>query len=508
MGVLAFLLCVIVVFSTQSRAMETFGTKEVPSTMWYSGYNMTYTDVTLDHFRFQNNATFPLRYLYNLDAVEVDSEQPTPVIVLMGCENAAPGFWESAGFVTTTLRERFNAAVLGIEHRYFGTSLPFGKNSFTEENIAYLTIDQALADHVEVIQMFKEKYGFQDSPVVTFGASYCGMLSVYMRMRYPWLVEGAIGAAAPYRGFVGSTSNPFAYSQALTQDYSNYAPQCESILRNGFQTLRSFFDSSEEEFTELSEQLNLCKPVLSAPEVGDLYAWFESAILSLALFDYPYRTLVPANPLNVACDRAISAVTSTSSPANGRFLDDNTFQNNINALKPMLDAVNVFYNRTETNTCNNIYSLDEFGGLDSLAWAYISGTTFIMETGSNGVTDMFWDAPLNLELRSQYLEKKFGFPVINRPESLVNSFGGRNYKHDLLQYSNIIFSNGSIDPTHVLSITENISDTIIGFKMEGAAHGLDIYLPNPLDPESVVRGRQVEIANIYKWINEFYERQE
>jgi len=38
--------------------------------------------------------------------------------------------------------------MLAVEHRYFGESLPFGKNSYKPENLKYLTIENALAGAV------------------------------------------------------------------------------------------------------------------------------------------------------------------------------------------------------------------------------------------------------------------------------------------------------------------------------------------------------------------------
>ena len=45
----------------------------------------------------------------------------------------------------------FNAVVLFGEHRYYGESLPFGDQSFTKDNIKYLTVDQTLMDYTYLI---------------------------------------------------------------------------------------------------------------------------------------------------------------------------------------------------------------------------------------------------------------------------------------------------------------------------------------------------------------------
>lgn len=46
--------------------------------------------------------------------------------------------------------------VIFIEHRYYGETLPFGKDSFgSREHLAYLTSEQALADYANVIANLK-----------------------------------------------------------------------------------------------------------------------------------------------------------------------------------------------------------------------------------------------------------------------------------------------------------------------------------------------------------------
>ncbi len=123
--------------------------------------------------------------------------------------------------------------VIFIEHRYYGESLPFGKDSFKDhEHLAYLTSEQALADFSALISVVKVTvvplscmhvlcYEYSphcilqatvyntDVPVVALGGSYgglltnvkdcsfsncsnvcTGMLSAWLRMKYPGAVVG------------------------------------------------------------------------------------------------------------------------------------------------------------------------------------------------------------------------------------------------------------------------------------------------------------------------------
>lgn len=82
------------------------------------------------------------------------------------------------GFVWETA-QKFNALVVFAEHRYYGSSLPFGNDSFQNPNITFLTSEQALADYAYLITYLKSTIDeISDSPVIAFGGSYGNLPSL------------------------------------------------------------------------------------------------------------------------------------------------------------------------------------------------------------------------------------------------------------------------------------------------------------------------------------------
>ena len=69
-------------------------------------------------------------------------------------------------------------------------------------------------------------------------------------------------------------------------------------------------------------------------------------------------------------------------------------------------------------------------------------------------------------------------------EWALDYFGGRHVKKDFLDTSNIIFSNGNLDPWMPGGVTADVSTNwkSIAIYIEGAAHHLDLRLPNNADP--------------------------
>lgn len=64
---------------------------------------------------------------------------------------------------------------INFQHRFYGESLPFGKDSYkSAETLGYLNSQQALADYAVLIRSLKHNLSSNASPVLVFGGSYGG----------------------------------------------------------------------------------------------------------------------------------------------------------------------------------------------------------------------------------------------------------------------------------------------------------------------------------------------
>lgn len=122
--------------------------------------------------------------------------------------------------------------------RYYGESLPFGNNSYSNhEHLGYLTSSQALADFVDVINHLQSENS-RNNPVIAFGGSYGGMLSAWLRMKYPHIVEGAIAASAPVLQFEGLTPCG-AFKRIVTADFKTaYKSSCAECIKKSWKEIR------------------------------------------------------------------------------------------------------------------------------------------------------------------------------------------------------------------------------------------------------------------------------
>jgi hypothetical protein len=87
----------------------------------------------------------------------------------------------------------------------------------------------------------------------------------------------------------------------------------------------------------------------------------------------------------------------------------------------------------------------------------------------------------------------------------LDYFGGYNINKDFLATTNIVFSNGELDPWRAGGLNYNVTadGSGIALYIEGGAHHLDLRAPTDLDPEVLTQARAIEMNNIKKWIAEY-----
>lgn len=110
-----------------------------------------------------------------------------PVFFYVGNESPVEEYVDNTGLMWN-LAKKHSALVVFAEHRYFGESIPDIEGM--PNCVSYLTSEEALADYAVVARKIRSEWGGENSAIVAFGGSYGGMLSSWLRMKYPGVIDG------------------------------------------------------------------------------------------------------------------------------------------------------------------------------------------------------------------------------------------------------------------------------------------------------------------------------
>nr|XP_039263867.1 lysosomal Pro-X carboxypeptidase-like [Styela clava] len=456
------------------------------SSMQYVGPNLNYSypqtkyfTQKMDHFNPTIDSTYEQRYLISQEYWNKDGG---PIFFYTGNEGDITLFVNNTGFIWD-IAPQFGAMVVFAEHRYYGKSKPFPDLSPNPDNVhkfGQFTVEQALADYARLITYLKETIdGAKYSHVIAFGGSYGGMLAAWIRQKYPHIVTGSLAASAPVRYFPGLVGCA-EYNELVTLDFENVpgGRECTVNIRNSWKTIESVAKQPDG-FETLTKVFHLCK---SLKDVSSLEDWLSNAWSSLAMVNYPYPTNflnpLPAWPIQETCK-------PLSKPK----------LQGIELLNQVREAAGVFYNYSGQSDC---FSLDSEAspGLSAGLWYYQTCTEMVMPFCADGFNDMFKPAKWTIEDFTKECQKKFG--TTPRPVWPILQFGGRDWS----QESNIIFSNGKLDPWSVGGILESQNEKILILSIANAAHHLDLRHKNDLDPKSVQIARHQEMETIANWLRQ------
>ncbi|GMH64532.1 hypothetical protein TL16_g03984 [Triparma laevis f. inornata] len=352
----------------------------------------------LNHFG-PSPANFDQHLCVVSEYFDANSEVEPSVFFNVGNESPLEEYVNNTGLMYT-LAPKFNSLLVFAEHRYMGASVP--STIGVPDCLGYDTIAQALADYASIMSFIVsggenkipvdfdyDFSAFKDAPVITFGGSYGGMLSAYIRLTYPSLVTGAIAASAPTWGL--PLSNPPIDAGASFVGHG-MGDQCKANFKSGLVIINEIMkldDGAE----YLSNLLGLCSSLEKSDGAAPLLDYLQAPWFDLAEGNFPFPSSyipfavgpgnydLPPWPVRAACESLdadfgvevsgdVSDVKfSITSGSVGVDVDWNTTKSASSfgtsdlastkipdMLKGMVGAVNVWCNVTGEETCTRIGS--------------------------------------------------------------------------------------------------------------------------------------------------------
>jgi pimeloyl-ACP methyl ester carboxylesterase len=179
--------------------------------------------------------------------------------------------------------EYYDALIVGIEHRFYGGSQPYG-SSPTSAQLGFLTVEQSLEDVAAIQRHITALLGANASRWVVWGASYPGCLAAWYRVRYPQMSAGAVASSTIITTPLFSTS-PMAYTATNV-----LGPQCTDAYISAGRKLDEMVETVAGRATLTTRLVGYASAAaLSADQtswydfMSDMAAFIESA----AGYNYP-----------------------------------------------------------------------------------------------------------------------------------------------------------------------------------------------------------------------------
>eukprot|EP00729_Bicosta_minor_P019693 gene19693-2216_t len=428
-------------------------------------YDELYYSQTLDHQDPSNTARWQHRYLFSNASWDGSGKLPNgcrgPILLYTGNEGPIDAFWGSNGFMVDYLAPKWGALLVFPEERYYGKSLPFGQDSWTTDHIKYLSVENILADIVELTAHLKSTLGADaaNCPVVAFGGSFGGTLTTFLRASHPEVVVGGLAASAPIgyydkEGWAAHGIDEFTWYDIVLKDYDEADPMCTDAITKIISAIKEYppeksvtafhvcdaaalgSSTDPSEYFKATEEGRKVKPaelVAAAAKITDM------------AFGYDGKTCIPdfvEGPGGVPGDGpgpdswGWQSCTENLHQFSGRTFRDYKFDINNDAVNP----------------CSK-----------------------------------FWNATNKLNT-----------------DALTGLYGGYKLGDGKTNASNIIWSNGLLDPWHGGGFLTP-GDPSTGnhwISMPHGAHHLDLRGPHPQDPPDITAARAEEEKIIRGWIDD------
>ncbi|RUS86001.1 hypothetical protein EGW08_006213 [Elysia chlorotica] len=436
----------------------------------------------LDHFDTQDTRTWKQRFFQSC------ATKSKVLFVMIGGEGTANPIWNVQG-TWIEYAKNYGAVCLQLEHRYYGDSHPTLDTSL--ENIQYLSSEQALYDLATFIHAKKTEFGAEK--VIIFGGSYPGSLAAWFRIKFPYLVDGAVSTSAPllaqvnFKGYLEVVQNSLDTFKASGGSCNDAITAANVAIQNLLTTQAGR--------SQLKAMFRLCDDidVNEKNDIANLFSTLAGNFEGVVQYNKDNRAFEGGAGTNITIDTVCGIMT------NKALGDELHRYAQVNSL--MLKTYS--QNCTEFKYSKMIASLRDVAWSSEAAeggrqWTYQTCTEFGWYQSSDSEAQPFKHTfPIDFWTQQcqDIFNIKFNSSFIARAVAHTNDgYGARNYTQD-----RVVFVNGDIDPWHYLGITKSLPQAQ-AILIPGTAHCANMYPAAEDDPAALVQARKTVGQLIAQWL--------
>jgi len=362
-----------------------------------------------------------------------------------------------------SLAKQYGALMLALEHRFYGESYPTADMSV--QSLRYLSSHQALADLARFISYVRNlspvaldvkstpplrlKAAAARSKWVSFGGSYPGALSGWLKLKYPASLAGAVSSSPPYFAEYNFEQYAQVVGSALSNPAIGGSAACFNAVKDATHALRQLMVKTKPLGADpaIPAALRPCGNTSLRSEL-DL-ATYEASIFSGFQGTVQYNNELPVvATVAVLCAKMTDTSISADPVARLAFVQENVYSLKCQPSSFEKDMLAPLLNETFDGYGCNLscasgrqwiwQSCNEFG--------YFQTTT---STGA-GLSPFAAFANNTIAVAGKALcEGLFGLSRPPATEETNTFYGGRQ-----LLAENVTIVNGGMDPWHSLSIVD------------------------------------------------------
>jgi thymus-specific serine protease len=370
-----------------------------------------------------------------------------------------------------------------VEHRFYGESIP--PCGLTDDCLHYLSSQQSTADLAAFAAYAAGAWNMTSANKwVTFGGSYAGALSAWMRLKYPHLISASVASSAPVEAKLDFTGYNDVVFASLSDPIVGGNAHCAQAVSTGFR----MFDAALANATLvpiLASQFLSCGPVVSdddkATFASDVAGNFqgivqynnESSHGTITIATVCQTMMTAADPL-----AGLAAVNAMVMASQNSSCTDNSYADSIAALR----------NTSATGP-----------GVGQRQWQYQTCTQFgyyqTCEPGTQCPLSFLMTLDSNLQICADVFNISAD-SVARRVSYSLAEYGGTSPGD-----TRVIYVNGNIDPWHALSVLDSRHSNVVSILVDGTAHCADLHPPEPTDPTNLIAARAQIADTLRKWLH-------
>ncbi|MBN3310475.1 TSSP protease, partial [Amia calva] len=420
------------------------------------------------------------RYFVNL---EFWHRSGGPVFLYIGGEGTLSEYSVLAGH-HVSMAAQHSALLVSLEHRYYGQSAAstLDNDQLDTERLSQLSSQQALYDLMLFQQYICRLYGLTSRNTwISFGGSYAGSLSAWLRGKFPHLIYGAVASSAPVKAQLNFTEYNKVVAKSLSNPVVGGSDQCVLAVRQAFSVLDSALRSGR--LSSVATDFQSCTALSDPADRRELLSSLAGIAMGAAQYDGQ------GVPLSIA---QVCAIMGNSSSADA-----------YTRLAQLAQA----YLQQVGEPClwssfqQRLSELQDIrlqpGGVGERQWSYQTCTEFGYYQSCEDPSCPF-SPLLTLQAQTQLCPLVFGVSE-DRLASAVQ-FTNSYYGSDSPATYRVLYVNGDVDPWHVLSVLPGSSccggrggggEGSLALLIPGASHCADMAPPYLTDPPALREARQV-----------------